>query len=211
MSDWSHPLHAGLPRSGAEIEGRSLALIDEAIAGCQLREADRPLIRRIVHATADPSIAEGIRVYPQALDRGVQALRAQPAVVCDVRMVCAGCTRVETLCAIAEPAVIAEAKASGCTRAACAMRVLADRIEGSIVAIGNAPTAIWSLLELHETTGLAPALIIGLPVGFVGASESKQALWESGLPCITNVGPRGGSPWAAAAVNHLCRVLSGEA
>ncbi|MFW5846050.1 MAG: precorrin-8X methylmutase, partial [Planctomycetota bacterium] len=124
-------------------------------------------------------------------------------------MVAAGCTRVSSLCGIDNPDVIAAAKAAGGTRAACAMRVLAEHIQGGIVAIGNAPTAIWSLLRLHAETGLQPALVIGLPVGFVGASESKQALWESGLPCITNVGPRGGSPWAAAAVNHLCRVAAG--
>ena len=118
-------------------------------------------------------------------------------------------TRCETICAIADPAVLDLAQQHGCTRAAAAMAHLADRIHNGIVAIGNAPTAIWSVLELHERQGITPAVVIGLPVGFVGAAESKQALWESGLPCITNIGPRGGSPWAAAAVNHLARCAQG--
>lgn len=208
MTPWTHPLQAGLPTNGAEIEARSLELIDGAMATCAVRDEDRPVVRRIVHATADPSIAESIRVHPEAVSRGIKALQNGNPVVADVRMVCAGCTRVETICAISDPAVIAESQSSGQTRAACAMRVLAEHIDGGIVAIGNAPTAIWSLLELHATTGLTPALVVGLPVGFVGASESKQALWESGLPCITNDGPRGGSPWAAAVINHLCRELA---
>ena len=83
------------------------------------------------------------------------------------------------------------------------MEHLIDAIDGGIVAIGNAPTAIWKLLELVETRGVRPGLVVGLPVGFVGAAESKQALLESGLCYVTNVGPRGGTPVAAAAVNAL--------
>ncbi len=83
------------------------------------------------------------------------------------------------------------------------MRYLGEQLNNTIVAVGNAPTAIWTLLELADTRGIRPALVVGTPVGFVGAAESKQALMESGLCYISNVGPRGGSPIAAAAVNAL--------
>jgi precorrin-8X/cobalt-precorrin-8 methylmutase len=161
--------------------------------------------RRIVHATADVTFLDSLRFSAGAVAAGVAAVRARRPVVCDVRMLAAGCTHAagEVVCAVSEPAVIAAARAGGITRAAAAMQHLGDRIEGAIVAVGNAPTALWALLAVAAAGGPRPALVVGLPVGFVGAYESKRDLSRSALPHITNLSPRGGSPAAAAAVNAL--------
>jgi precorrin-8X/cobalt-precorrin-8 methylmutase len=198
---WSHPLMADLPILGADIEARSHAIIGELLG----ETSTCPIARRIVHATADVSFAESLRIHPEAMLRGAEAIQTGRAIICDVRMVQVGVTRTpcEVLCAISQPEVLAAAKAGGSTRAAAAMEFLADRMDGAIVVIGNAPTALWKVLELAETRGVVPAVVVGLPVGFVGAAESKQALLDSELCYITNVGPRGGSPVAAAAVNAL--------
>jgi len=170
-----------------------------------LTPAVLPIARRVIHATADFTFGESLRVHPQAIDRAVAAIAARRPIVCDVRMVQAGITKTgcEVLCAVSDPEVIRRAKAQGCTRSAAAMEFLAEKIDGAIVAVGNAPTALWKILELAAKGTVRPAVVVGLPVGFVGASESKQALLESDLCYITNIGPRGGSPVAAAAVNAL--------
>ncbi len=159
----------------------------------------------MVHATADVSFARTLRIHPQAIERGLAALAAGKPILCDVKMLQAGMTKVrsEILCAVDRPEVAALARDKGCTRAAAAMELLAPHLEGAIVAIGNAPTALWKIMEMARDGGPRPALVVGLPVGFVGARESKLALWESGLCYITNTSPRGGSPVAAAAVNAL--------
>ncbi len=204
-SSWTHPLMQGLPRIGAEIERRSHEIITKQLAEANLDASILPIVRRVVHATADFSFAESLRVHPDAIVQAAAAIGERKPIVCDVRMLQMGITRTgcDVLCAISDPEVIDRAKQLGCTRAAAAMEHLIDVIDGGIVAIGNAPTAIWKLLELVETRGVRPRLVVGLPVGFVGAAESKQALLESGLCYVTNVGPRGGTPVAAAAVNAL--------
>ncbi len=204
-TEWSHPLAEGLPAGGADIERRSHAIIDEKLAGLDLPATILPVVRRVVHASADVSFAETLRINPEAIERGVRAIRDGRPIFCDVRMLQAGITRseCEVVCRIRDDEIIAAAKAAGCTRAAAAFELMGEQLNGSIVAVGNAPTAIWKLLELAETRNIRPAVVVGLPVGFVGAAESKQALAESDLCSITNVGPRGGSPVAAAAVNAL--------
>ncbi len=203
-----HPLAVGLPTQGADIERRSHQIIDQQLAPLKIDPAILPIVRRVVHATADVSFAETMRIHTEAIERGTAAIRAGRPIVCDVRMLQAGITRTgcEVLCVIGEPEVIAAAKANHCTRAAAAMEHLAAKLDGAIVAVGNAPTALWKILELAAAGRATPAVVVGLPVGFVGAAESKQALLESDLCQITNVGPRGGSPVAAAAVNALAMV-----
>jgi precorrin-8X/cobalt-precorrin-8 methylmutase len=196
---------AALPTDGAGIEQRSYEIIDRQLGDWGPADPDvRRIIRRVVHATADVSFARTLRIHPQAVERGRAALAAGKPIICDVRMLQAGMTKIqsEILCAIDRTEAAALAQAKGGTRAAAAMELLAPQLEGAIVAIGNAPTALWKVLELARG-GPRPALVVGLPVGFVGARESKQALFESDLCYITNVGPRGGSPVAAAAVNAL--------
>ncbi len=200
-----HPLSRGLPTSGQDIERRSHQIIDQRLDTMRLDELVRPIARRVVHATADFSFAESLRVHPRAIERAAEAIRRRRPILCDVRMLTAGITRTpcEVVCAIGDEKVIQLAKATSSTRAAAAMQHLAERMDGAIVAIGNAPTALWRVLELAAEGVVRPAVVVGLPVGFVGAAESKQALLESGLCYVTNVGPRGGSPVAAAAVNAL--------
>lgn len=198
-----------LPQEGAAIERQSYRIIERQLAdwGSGQPGADQ-IVRRVIHATADLSFARTMRVHPEAVARGIAALADGRPVICDVNMLKAGLTKIrnEILCAIDWPEVAALAAADGCTRAAAAMTHLAPRLDGAIVAIGNAPTALWRLLELTRNGGPRPALVVGLPIGFVGARQSKLALLDSDLCYITNTSHRGGSPAAAASVNVLARL-----
>lgn len=214
LEDWlveqTWPLFAATrtqPADGAAIEKASHAIIARAIepAAAQFTPEEYAVLRRVIHATADVSFRDSIRFAPGAAAAGAAALRAGRPVICDVRMLAAGCTHGvgEVICAISDPAVMEMARRQGITRAAAAMRLLGDRLNGAIIAIGNAPTALWTLMKMAANNGPRPAAVIGMPVGFVGAYESKLALSQTDLPFITNLSPRGGSPAAAAAVNAL--------
>ena len=204
-SAWSHPLMEGLPTLGKDIEALSHKMINEFITDLHITQEDLPVVRRMIHATADAHFGKSVRIHPDALARGIEAIRRKKPIICDVHMVKSGITRTESevICLIKDEAVIARAKANRTTRAWASMELLSERIDGAVVAIGNAPTALWKILELAATRQIRPAVVVGIPVGFVGAAESKQALLESDLCYITNIGPRGGSPLAAAAVNAL--------
>lgn len=194
-----------LPVDGKSIERRSFQIIDNQLVG-RVADADaHAIVRRIIHATADFSFSRTLRIHPQAIQRGIEAIQAAKPIICDVKMLQAGITRTrsQVLCGISDEDVKQIAKVKGCTRAAAAIQKYADQLDGSIVAVGNAPTALWQLLEIVSRGGPRPALVVGLPVGFVGARESKQALMESNLCYISNVGNRGGSPVAASAINAL--------
>jgi precorrin-8X/cobalt-precorrin-8 methylmutase len=201
-----------LPADGRTIERRSHEIIESHLGrGGPQDPAERAILRRVIHATADFSFARSLRIHPEAVRRGREALGAGKPVLCDVRMLQAGITRTggQVLCAVGDPQTLRLAREQGSTRAAAAMEVLRDKIDGAIVAIGNAPTALGKVLEIAAGGGPRPALVVGLPVGLVGARESKLALLASGLCYITNTGARGGSPVAAAAVNALA-VLAKE-
>lgn len=204
-SSWSHPLQQGLPAEGPAIEALSHRIINAALDAARWSPAEYAVVRRVVHACGDLSIADTLRFSPHAIEAGRLALSQGAPVFCDVRMVQAGLTRMPNSATtqIADPATIEYSREHGCTRAAAAVFLQAEKLHSSIYVVGNAPTAIWALLELFETRNITPALVVGIPVGFVGAAESKQALLESRLNCITNVGPRGGSPLAAAALNAI--------
>lgn len=166
----------------------------------------RDVVARMVHATADESFATTALIGEEAVEAAIGALAAGAPVVCDARMVMAGIPSVTgAVCLLGE---VPEA-APGDTRSAAAIRLAAGRYpDGALWVIGNAPTALVALLDLHAAGALRPAAVIGLPVGYVGAAESKAALWASGLRslAITNTGERGGSPVAAGAVNALARL-----
>ncbi|TVS15143.1 MAG: hypothetical protein EA424_17190 [Planctomycetaceae bacterium] len=194
------------PQEGAAIEQQSYRIIQQQLADWASSQPDADqIVRRVIHATADLSFARTLRIHPQAVSRGIEALADGQPILCDVNMLKAGMTKIrnEILCAIDWPEVAALARADQSTRAAAAMTHLAPRLEGAIVAIGNAPTALWRILDLTRNGGPRPALVVGLPIGFVGAQQSKRALLESDLCYITNTNHRGGSPAAAAAVNVL--------
>ena len=173
-------------------------------------EPDRSVVARMIHATADESFAGSARIGTAAVAAGMAALTRRVPVICDARMVAAGVPSVAAhtvvscyLDRVDQPMV------EGDTRSAAAIDVAAaEHPDGAIWVIGNAPTALARLLDLHEAGRLRPACVIGLPVGYVGAAEAKQALWDSPLRdrAVTNEGRRGGSPVAAAALNALFRL-----
>jgi len=167
------------------------------------------LALRLVHTAADPSLVRDLVWSPGAAPAGRQALAAGASILADVEMVAHGITRARlpaanpVLCTLRDPAVPALAAQLATTRSAAALELWRARLGGAVVAIGNAPTALFRLLEMLDEGAPAPACVIGMPVGFVGAAESKEALIESGLPAIVLRGRKGGSAMAAAAVNAL--------
>ena len=197
-----------IPELGSEIAKLSHSIIDRRLSHDNSGDKTKAVVRRVIHATADFSFAESMRIAPDAIERGCGALNAGCTIICDVNMVKAGITSVdnEILCEIKSDDVIETAREKGITRAAAAMEKLKSRLDGSIVVIGNAPTALFKVMEIASNNGPKPALVIGIPVGFVGARESKLALIESGLSYITNTNFRGGSPVAAAALNAVAHL-----
>jgi precorrin-8X/cobalt-precorrin-8 methylmutase len=180
------------------IEAESYRILRARIDLGHLPPLSRAVAERVIHASADLSFGESLVLDEAALARGRDALRAGAPVYCDARMVAAGLTTLSPRVTLDDP----RARSSGSqTRSAAAMRLAAaEAPPGAIWVVGNAPTA---LAELIAAPPADPALIVGLPVGFVGAADAKAALADSGLPCLTNRGERGGSAVAAAAVNAL--------
>ncbi len=198
------------------IELLSHKRVRAAIGDLGLPATDQAIVERMVYAAGDPSLAPLVHVHPDAAAAGLAALRTGCAIVCDVKMVTVavskeaaavlGCT---ILCAIDDPAVVAAARAERLPRAVIAIRSLAPHLEGGIAVVGNAPTALLALLDLVDAGAVRPALIIGTPVGFVAAAESKAELMARGVPYVTIEGTRGGSAVAAAASNALLRLATG--
>jgi precorrin-8X/cobalt-precorrin-8 methylmutase len=164
----------------------------------------RDVAERIVHTTADPGWVADLVLDEAALAAGAAALAAGAPLVVDVTMVGAGITRYRSRCLVGAARAAELAAAEGITRSASAVRLAAaEHPAGAVWAVGNAPTALFELLRLAAARLVAPALVVGLPVGYVGAAEAKAALRASGLPQLSNVSARGGSAVAAAAVNAL--------
>lgn len=183
------------------IEQESYRILRSRVDLSHLPPLSLAVTERVVHATADLSFADSLILDEAALARGRAALGNGATIVCDARMVAAGITRREALVPLADPRAAARAQAEGTTRSWAAMRIAAEEVgPGAVWVVGNAPTALLALLA-HPPA--APALVVGLPVGFVGAAEAKAALAASDLPHATNVGERGGSAVAVAAVNAL--------
>jgi precorrin-8X/cobalt-precorrin-8 methylmutase len=186
------------------IETESYRILNARADLSALAPLTRAVVERVVHASADLDFVDDLRCDEVALAQGLAALRAGRPVVADVEMVAAGITRRDRfgplVCRISDPAAAGIAAEAGITRSAAAARLAFEQAGPDAVwVIGCAPTALFELLQLDAR----PALVIGLPVGFVGAAESKDALRRSGLPALTNVGEKGGSAVAAAALNAL--------
>ncbi|MHB0866487.1 MAG: precorrin-8X methylmutase [Thermoleophilia bacterium] len=206
----------GSPRPLAQhpIEVQSFDIIDGLLQPDDPAAPAYQVTRRVVHATGDPALAPALVFSPGALAAAAAAVADRARIICDVRMVAAGIAPTAARmgmaleCAVAAEETAALAAREGITRGAAGMRLLAvDRgLDGAVIAIGNAPTALFECLRLATAAEARPALIIGVPVGFVGAAESKQALMEAGLPHITLPGNRGGSNVAVAIVNALIRL-----
>ena len=193
------------------IEHRSMEIIAPHLAGLHLNEVETKIYSRMIHASGDVDYAPLIHIHPDAIAAAQKALKAGADIYTDVEMVRTGINKRklatfggEVHCRIADPEIAATAKAQGITRSIAAMRSFGKALDGSIVAIGNAPTALYEVLRLAKEEGVRPACIIGIPVGFVGAADSKEALRQNDLvPYITVEGTKGGSPIAAAVVNAL--------
>jgi precorrin-8X/cobalt-precorrin-8 methylmutase len=182
------------------IESESYRILRGMVGLSHLGPLSRAVAERIIHASADLEYAQSLILDEAALEHGIEALRRDAPIVTDVGMVAAGITGRETHCFISDPRTRSLSGSLGITRSAAGFRLAAEEVgRGAMWVVGNAPTALFELLELD----VAPALVIGLPVGFVGAAESKTALAASGLPATTNRGPKGGSAVAAAALNAL--------
>jgi precorrin-8X/cobalt-precorrin-8 methylmutase len=182
------------------IETESYRILRGMVDLSYLGPLSRAVAERIIHASADLEYADGLVLDEAALERGMETLRQDRPIVTDVGMVAAGITGRETRCFVSDPRARNLSENTGITRSAAGFRLAAEEVgSGAIWVVGNAPTALFELLDLD----IAPALVVGLPVGFVGAAESKDGLAASGLPAVTNRGPKGGSAVAAAALNAL--------
>ena len=188
---------------------RALALIETDLRW--VPEDLTEVAMRLVHATADPSLVKAIRASDGAAAAGRAALEGGAAVLCDTEMVVQGVIRATlparnpVICTLNDEAVPELAKRLGTTRSAAALELWGEALDGAVVAIGNAPTALLRLLEMLDDGAPRPALIIAMPVGFIGAAVSKQAVVDDdrGVPYVAVVGRRGGSALASAAVNAL--------
>ncbi|MBD0672145.1 precorrin-8X methylmutase [Streptomyces sp. CBMA156] len=198
-------------KDGASIYRQSFATI-RAEADLAALPADVSQVAvRMIHACGMVDLVEDLVYSPGVVASARAALRAGAPILCDVNMVASGVTRKrlpadnEVICTLTDPSVPDLARAMGNTRSAAAMELWLPRLEGAVVAVGNAPTSLFRLLEMIEAGAPRPAAVIGVPVGFIGAAESKQALAEhpSGLEHLVVRGRRGGSAMAAAAVNAI--------
>jgi len=198
-----------------EIETKSMEIIAPFLTKLQLPEAETKVYSRIIHAAGDVEYASVIKIHPQAIAAAQAALKSGCNIYTDVEMVRTGINKKKLAsfggqveCLIADSAVAERAKEAGITRSMAAMRSFGKKLEGSIVAIGNAPTALFEVLRLMRQENIRPAVIVGIPVGFVGAADSKAELVEtSPVPYVTVTGTKGGSPIAAAVVNAMMYLL----
>jgi precorrin-8X/cobalt-precorrin-8 methylmutase len=200
-------------RDGAAIYRQSFAIIRAEADLSRFSDAEADVAVRMLHACGVVETAKNIVFSDGVVTAAREALHAGAAILCDSEMVSHGVTRARlpagnaVICTLREPAVPALAEKRGTTRSAAAMELWLDRLEGSVVAIGNAPTSLFRLLEMLDEGAPRPAAILGIPVGFVGAAESKEALIANprGVPFIAVRGRVGGSAMTAAAVNGLAR------
>lgn len=199
-----------------EIEAESFRIIDQEIGPHSFSSQEYPIVRRVIHATADFELGKSLLFHPEAIKSGIAAVRSGKNVIADVGMVQSGISkgRIENfggkvISYIADPDVAAEAKKINQTRSIVATRLAVKENPAGIFVIGNAPTALLELIRLVQAGEARPSLIIGLPVGFVSALESKRELAKMDIPFITNTGRKGGTPAAVAAFNALSILATG--
>ncbi len=203
---------------GRSIEDSSFAIIDREVGPNQFADPEWQVVRRVIHATADFEFKQLLRFHPDAIRAGTAALRAGCSILVDVQMISAGLSeeRLRTYgCTvnsfISDDDVIAAAKTNNSTRAIEAMRKAhrLGKLDGAVVAIGNAPTALLEIARLVREEGARPDLVIAVPVGFVSAADSKEAVFTLPIPFIVTQGRKGGSP-VAVAIIHALLMLSRE-
>ena len=196
-------------KDAAAIYRQSFAIIRNETDLARFSPVEERVAVRVIHACGMVEVARDLAFSHGAAEAAREALRAAAPIFCDARMVAEGITRArlpannDVICTLSDPSTPTLAARLRTTRTAAAVELWLPRLGGAVVAIGNAPTALFRLLEAISAGAPRPASIIGMPVGFVGAAESKEALIESGLPAIVVRGRTGGSAMAAAAVNAL--------
>ncbi|NNL59324.1 MAG: precorrin-8X methylmutase [Nitrosopumilus sp.] len=205
---------------GQSIEDASMQMIEEEIGNHDYNEMEWPIVRRIIHSTADFDFANKNRIIFQknAIKSGMNALRNGCSIVVDVNGVIGGLNKQNPkdfgnniVCNISDPKMMELAKKEGKTRSQVSMRVAKSEIDGGVVAIGNAPTALLEVIQMVNEGMVKPALIIGIPVGFICAAESKEELSKlEQIPFITNLGRKGGSSAASAIINALFKLIRTE-
>jgi len=201
-----------------EIENLSFQLIEQEIGAHNLPNEQWLIVRRMIHTSADFEYKEMVRFHPAAIQAGLDAICSGKKIITDTNMARVGIRKKEldqfgtsTACFMTDPRVDSLAKTSGTTRARVAVDIAVEDMKDGIYVVGNAPTALMRLIELVKEQKARPALIIGLPVGFVNAAESKAALMELDYPYISNVGRKGGSNLAASVVNALAIMAADNA
>ena len=203
-------------RKGQEIEDESMQIIESEIGSHSYNEMEWPIVRRIIHSTADFDFAgeNKLLFHKDAISNGINALKNGCSIVADVNGVIGLMNKQnpkdfgnDLLCNISDPVLMESAKKAGKTRAQMSMRMAEKEINGGIVVVGNAPTALLEVMEMFREGLVKPALVVGIPVGFVSAVESKDGLSKMDMPFITNIGRKGGSPCASAIINALYKLL----
>ena len=199
-----------------EIEAKSFAIIDAEAGPHNFSPDAWKIVRRMIHTTADFEYMEMVRISNNAVAAGIKAIRSGCTVITDTNMAKTGIRKniISSFggrceCFMADPQVGAQAKERGVTRAHVAVEKAAHMMKSGIYVVGNAPTALLHLLDMIENEKVDPALVVGLPVGFVNAAESKAALMETNIPYISNEGRKGGSNVAASVINALA-LIAGE-
>jgi precorrin-8X/cobalt-precorrin-8 methylmutase len=200
-------------KDGAEIYRQSFATIRAEADLTRLPEDVAQVAVRMIHACGQVDLVDDLSFSPAVVERAREALHAGAPVLCDAQMVASGITRRrlpkdnDVVCTLNDQRTPGLAAELGTTRTAAALELWADRLDGAVVAIGNAPTALFHLLEMVASGASRPAAVLGIPVGFIGAAESKDALAASDLEFLVVRGRRGGSAMTAAAVNAIASTV----
>ena len=205
-----------ITNKGQSIEDKSMEIIESEIGPHSYNEYEWPIVRRVIHATADFDFARQNKIvfHKDAIQSGITALKNGCNVVVDVNGVIGGFNKDnlkqygnKAICNISDPDIVSEARKLNKTRAQASMCMAASQMDGGMVVIGNAPTALVEVIQMIREKVTHPALVVGIPVGFVCAVEAKEELQTLDSPYITNIGRKGGSPCASAIVNALFKIL----
>jgi len=204
-------------KKGQSIEDASMQMIENEIGTHRYNEKEWPIVRRVIHSTADFDFAGKNKIifHKDAIESAMNALRNGCSIIVDVNGVIGGLNKQNPkdfgnniVCNISNPEIMELAKKEGKTRSQVSMRAATSDIDGGVVAIGNAPTALMEIIQMVKEGIVKPALIIGIPVGFICAAESKDELLKlEGAPFITNIGRKGGSSSASAIINAIFKLI----
>ena len=205
-----------LTEKGQSIEDASMQVIENEIGSHNYNEKEWPIVRRVIHSTADFDFARNnsIIFHNDAIENGLNALKTGRSIVVDVNGVVGLINKQRVkefgnniICKISDSEIVLQAQKENKTKSQMSMRMASSDIDDGIVVVGNAPTALLEVIQMIKEKAVKPALVIGMPVGFVSAAESKEELAKMDVPFITNKGRKGGSPSAAAIVNALYKLI----